>query len=114
MTSVQVMGVLGNLTKNALEATEAGETVTLSAAEEGDDIAFTVHNPAVMPPDIQKQIFQRSFSTKGGTGRGIGTHSVKLLTERYLKGTVSFTSQESAGTEFCVTIPVSLGTDQKS
>ena len=51
--------------------------------------------------DIQLQIFQRSFSTKGLT-RGLGTYSVKLLTENYLKGKVSFMSNALEGTVFSV------------
>ena len=39
-----------------------------------------------MPDEVKAQIFERSFSTKG-RGRGIGTYSIKLLTERYLEGT---------------------------
>lgn len=48
---------------------------------------------------------QRSFRTQGGTGRGIGTSSVKLLTEQYLRGTVSFASEPRRGTTFAVTLP---------
>ena len=33
-----------------------------------------------------RQVFLRSFSTKAATGRGIGTHSMKLIGERYLLG----------------------------
>jgi signal transduction histidine kinase len=44
-------------------------------------------------------VFQRSFSTKG-TGRGLGTYSIKLLTERYLGGRVWFESAEGHGTTF--------------
>jgi sensor histidine kinase regulating citrate/malate metabolism len=47
------------------------------------------------------QLFQRSFSTKGN-GRGIGTYSIKLLTENYLKGKVSFFSNEEEGTVFSI------------
>jgi sensor histidine kinase regulating citrate/malate metabolism len=47
------------------------------------------------------QIFQRSFSTKD-RNRGIGTYSVKLVTENYLKGKVSFISNEAEGTIFKV------------
>ncbi|MEI6915354.1 MAG: ATP-binding protein [Armatimonadota bacterium] len=100
--------VLGNLLKNALEATPDGGTVTISAREWGDNVSFDVHNPTVIPADVQKQMFQRSFSTKGGGGRGIGTHSVKLLTERYLLGRVSFASNDAIGTVFMVTLPKSL------
>ncbi len=48
-------------------------------------------------------MFNRTFSTKG-EGRGIGTYSIKLLTENYLKGTVSFVSNESKGTVFSIKV----------
>jgi|GEM_PF-59138 CheY-like chemotaxis protein len=96
--------VVGNMVKNALEATPEGGEVTVEAVEEDTCIAFHVHNPAAMPPHVKAQIFQRSFSTKG-TGRGIGTYSIKLLTERYLGGTVSFVSEEGEGTTFSFRLP---------
>ncbi|HEY3417645.1 MAG TPA: sensor histidine kinase [Armatimonadota bacterium] len=97
--------ILGNLVKNALEATEPGGTVTISAEESGDRLAFHVYDPGIMPEEIQQQLFQRSFSTKGGSGRGIGTYSVKLFTERYLQGKVEFTSKEPTGTTFSIVLP---------
>ncbi len=71
---------------------------------EAGRVWFEVHNPAYMPRDIQLQVFQRSFSTKG-EGRGLGTYSIKLLTERYLCGTVSFKSSPEEGTVFRVEYP---------
>ena len=97
--------ILGNLVKNAMEATPLGGTVTLFCIDDGDRITFGVTNPGVMAPEVQLQIFQRSFSTKGGTGRGIGTYSVKLFGERYLKGKVAFTSRELEGTTFTLSVP---------
>jgi hypothetical protein len=44
-------------------------------------------------------MFQRNFSTKG-PGRGVGTYSVRLLTERYLGGQVSLLSSPESGTRF--------------
>ena len=64
-----------------------------------------MHNPSVMPRDIQLQVFQRSFSTKG-SGRGLGTYSVRLFTEKYLGGSISFRSAEGEGTTFRVTLPL--------
>ena len=96
--------VLINLTKNALEASTPGETVTLRAIEKKDCVCFSVHNPSVMPEVVQLQMFERSFSTKG-TGRGLGTYSIKLITERYLNGSVSFTSTPDEGTTFRVCLP---------
>jgi signal transduction histidine kinase len=93
--------VLGNMLKNALEATPAGETVTLGARAAGDQLELWVNNPAFMPRDIQLQVFNRSFSTKGA-GRGIGTYSMRLLASRYLGGAVDFTTSETDGTTFRV------------
>lgn len=97
--------ILGNLAKNAIEATSRGETVTITATEEPATVTFSVCNPGVMPEEVQLQLFQRSFSTKGSDGRGIGTYSVKLFAERYLKGKVFFVSREPEGTIFSITIP---------
>lgn len=99
--------VIGNLVKNALEASPEGGVVTLGCSSDGDELSFSVHNPGEIPRPLQLQIFHRSFSTKE-PGRGIGTYSVKLLTERYLKGRVSFVSTAEAGTTFTVTYPLDL------
>jgi len=99
--------VLGNLVKNALEASAEGGTVTLDADRAGDDVIFGVHNATVMPESVQLQVFQRSFTTKKGKGRGIGTHSAKLIGERCLGGEVSFVSREPDGTRFTVRLPLS-------
>ncbi len=91
--------ILINMTKNAIEASPNGAVVRLSCEQAGDDLEFWVHNQGCMPEKVQLQIFQRSFSTKG-SGRGLGTYSMKLLGERYLKGRVSFTSSPENGTTF--------------
>ncbi len=97
--------ILINLAKNALEASDEGDTVTLGCQKTDDHIEFTVNNKGIIPEDVQFQIFQRSFSTKG-KGRGIGTYSIKLFTERYLKGTIHFTSDEATGTTFYAKYPI--------
>ncbi len=100
--------IIGNLLKNALEASGNGETVTLGCKRLDQEVQFWVHNETVIPHDVQLQIFQRLFSTKG-EGRGIGTYGVKLLTERYLKGKVHFISNQDDGTIFTVTLPIIFG-----
>jgi signal transduction histidine kinase len=99
--------IIGNMTKNALEATGQGDSIRLSCSREDNQIRFTVHNPGLIPKEVQLQIFQRSFSTKG-TGRGVGTYSIKLLSEQYLNGEVGFTSTESEGTSFYGIYPLGL------
>lgn len=96
---------LGNLLKNALEATEKGDKVTISFSTNEKNISIHIHNNYVIPENVQNQIFQRSFSTKTEKGRGLGTYSVKLLVESYLGGNASFTSNEAEGTIFTLSIP---------
>jgi signal transduction histidine kinase len=96
--------VLGNLVKNALEASQLEGVILLGADAKDGTVGLWVRNPEPMPPDVQLQVFQRSFSTKG-TGRGLGTFGVKLITEKYLKGKVSFESSPEVGTIFRIGIP---------
>lgn len=103
--------ILGNLVKNALESTPTGGAVTVSCHDSGEAVTFEVNNPGVIPREVQLQLFRRSFSTKDGTGRGLGTYSVKLFGERYLKGRISFESSEPDGTIFRFTLP-KPGADQ--
>ncbi len=97
--------ILGNMLKNALEAAEPGATVTLRGDVKFSYFVFSVHNNGYIPPLVQLQIFNRSFSTKG-TGRGLGTYSVKLLTEKYLQGRAGFISTRETGTTFFAIIPL--------
>jgi len=99
--------VLSNMVKNAVEASSSGDTIKLGVERIGEEIQFSVHNPSFMPSEVQLQVFQRSFSTKG-LGRGLGTYSMRLLSERYLNGSISFTSSKKHGTAFIARYPLIL------
>jgi K+-sensing histidine kinase KdpD len=101
--------ILGNMIKNALEATPDEGKVTIDCNIGREAVSIRVHNPGLMPKDVQQQVFQRSFSTKG-TGRGLGTYSMKLLGEKFLKGKVFFESTAESGTVFSL----ELNVNQKS
>jgi signal transduction histidine kinase len=98
--------IISNMTINALEATPFGGVVTVSARAEGSMVVIEVHNAGEIAADTQLQLFKRSFSTKASTGRGIGTYSMKLFGERYLKGKVSFRSSREEGTVFSFSLPL--------
>jgi CheY-like chemotaxis protein len=100
-------GVLGKMLKNALAATEPGGTVTIGCEATQGGIEFCVHNPGVIPQAAQLQIFQGPLSAKGG-GRIPGTYSMRLLTERYLGGTVRFESSPVHGTRFVAHYPTAV------
>lgn len=90
--------IIGNMLINALEATPEGGTVTLGCAAENLVLRFWVHNDQLIPNDVRARIFKKVSSTKG-SGRGIGTYSIKLLSEA-LGGEVHFSSTKSDGTVF--------------
>jgi signal transduction histidine kinase len=60
-----------------------------------------------MTREVQLGVFQRSFSTEG-SGRGLGTCSMKLIGERYLDGNVWFESSEEKGTVFYAEFPLEV------
>jgi signal transduction histidine kinase len=99
--------VLGNMLRNALEAAPPGGLVSLGCSREGAACRFWVHNPGAIPEEVRRHVFRRYFSTKG-RDRGLGTYSMKLLTEEYLGGRVGFTTDEREGTRFTVTLPLEL------
>ncbi len=97
--------VVANMMTNAIEAENNEGTVSIgiiSLNEKGSMI--WVHNQSYMTEDVQLQVFNRSFSTKG-SDRGLGTYSMKTLTEKYMKGKISFTSSPTNGTTFIIEIP---------
>lgn len=100
-----LMRALMNMVTNALEATEAGGEIRVSTEADSDTVTFLVWNRQAIPADVALRVFQRYFTTKAGTGRGLGTFAVKLLGERYLKGEVGFISTEAEGTTFSLRIP---------
>ena len=98
--------VLVNMMKNALEATPRGGTVKAWAERSAEGCELRVWNAGVIPPTVALQIFKRSFSTKPGRGRGLGTFSMKLLGERYLGGSVGLRSTAAEGTTFFIQLAV--------
>ena len=95
--------ILGNMVKNALEASLPGDIVTLGVNRSEAGLNFWVHNSAFIPAEYQQRVFQRDFSTKG-SGRGLGTYSMKLL-GCFLSGDVQFESNLESGTRFTLSLP---------
>ena len=92
--------VVGNMILNALEASQQGDRVLVKTDVHDGRIRISVINPGEIPAEVQLHLFKRSFSTKGREGRGLGTYSMKLLGERYLKGIVDFVSANGSTTFF--------------
>ena len=101
---------LGNLVKNAFEASSQDEVVKVFYDVLDNEIVLHVHNNKVIPENVQLQLFQRSFSTKRDKGHGIGLYSVKLIVQQYLKGRVDFISNAKDGTIFSIYLPKKTAT----
>lgn len=97
--------VLNNMLLNAVEASSAGSTVTVSHTVRDEHVIFSVHNQQTMSRRVELQVFHRSFTTKGA-GRGLGTYSIKLLTENFLGGEAWFETSAKSGTTFSVALPL--------
>jgi hypothetical protein len=102
---VLVSRVIINMLLNALEATELGGEVILRTIVDESRVTWQVWNSAHIPEKLQLRIFQKYFSTKTEIGKGHGTHTMKLLGEKYLGGTVAFVSNVAEGTTFSFTLP---------
>jgi len=98
--------IIVNMLLNAFEASSPNETIALWADVTNKAITFNVKNNSLIPDEYQKIIFHHPFSTKEGMMRGIGTWSMRLLGEQYLKGTVHFKSNIHDKTIFSFTLPL--------
>ncbi len=97
--------VFANMLKNALEASDEGDKILIGCRIASDDkVCFYVHNVQVMNDEVKANLFKRSFSTKG-LNRGLGTYSIRLLTEKFLKGKINYISEEHKGTTFSICLP---------
>lgn len=96
--------VLENILRNSCEALTRNSEITITIAETPYQINISISHPKVIPAEVQQRLFKEQISTKGRS-RGLGTKSIKLLTENHLGGKVNFISAESIGTTFTVTLP---------
>ncbi len=98
--------VLINMIKNAFEAGPPRDQIEIHQDFDprSGEVIISVSNSQHIAEDTQLLLFQKTFSTKGH-GRGWGTYSIKLLTEKYLKGSVSFISTKEKGTTFTIRVP---------
>ena len=96
--------ILGNLIKNALEATPEAGTVRIDCRSGGEETIFSINNPGEMPKELQTRVFRGGGTTKG-RGRGLGLRSIRLLVGA-LGGKIDLVSNTAEGTTFLLRLPV--------
>ncbi|RFT17100.1 MAG: sensor histidine kinase [Candidatus Saccharicenans subterraneus] len=96
--------VVSNLIKNALEASDSGQKVTVEAGFRRQAVIFSVKDEGrgITPEDSEK-IFEPFVSFKE-TGLGVGLYLVRKIVEAH-RGKIYLKSRPGAGTEFTVELP---------
>ena len=95
---------IANLVRNAVEASEDGDTVHVRVTS-GDEYELEVHNRAAVPEDVRDVFFDRYATSGKSNGTGLGTYVASLVT-RVHHGHISFTTSEQEGTRVTVRLPV--------
>ena len=95
--------VLGNLVKNAIEASPQEARISISLGV-NNAASIAVHNEGAIPSQIRNRFFEK-FTTAGKPGgTGLGAYSARLMV-RTMKGSIGFETSEEEGTTVTVTLP---------
>lgn len=95
-----LFSLLGNIIKNAYEASPRDSTVTVRVVD-GEKINIVVHNKGEVPEEIRDRFFEKNVTFGKAGGIGLGTYSA-LLIARSLGGTIRFISDATEGTTLSV------------
>lgn len=99
-----------NLISNGIYYNREGGTVTVSTAEEGNDLTVEICDTGIgISEDNLHFIFEEFFrvkckETQGLNGSGLGLPIAKRIIEAH-NGSIRVTSEVGKGTTFCVTLP---------
>jgi len=96
--------VFSNLVLNALQAMPDGGTLTITAAANDGSVAIAVHDTGIGIPEGMKDKLFSPLATGKAKGTGLGLAVVKRIVDAH-EGSVTFESEEGAGTTFTVTLP---------
>ncbi len=94
--------ICSNLLKNAIEASAAGQTVTVRLFANGQ-VHLAVHNPGEVEPSIRPVFFEKYATFGKADGNGLGTYSARLMTECQ-GGNIRLDSSAADGTTVTVTL----------
>ena len=101
-----------NLVVNAIEACQAGDTVTVSTELDGDEVVITVRDTGPgIPPEQQRNLFEPFFTTKP-QGTGLGLFSARRIVHEQLGGTIELDSRVGVGTVVSIRLPIPGAQDQ--
>jgi len=97
--------MLGNLMKNAVEASSKGGEVLVGLKAVGGQAVVFVHNASSLPEAQRAGFFQKHPSSAKPGGAGLGTYSARLSAEAQ-HGGIGLESSETEGTTITVRLPL--------
>jgi signal transduction histidine kinase len=96
-----------NLVRNAIEAMQQGGTLTLTCADDGEDLMLQVADTGPgIPQAIRGRVFEPFVSVGKKTGTGLGLANVKKIVEEH-GGSVEVEST-NRGATFTLRIPSAM------
>ena len=99
-------GAIQNLLTNAVDASDAGQRVTLKSSFIDEQWCCEVVDQGCgIPAAIQQQLFT-PFVTSKANGTGLGLAVVNTVVKAH-QGRLTWHSEAEQGTHFCLTMPVS-------
>ncbi len=100
--------MLSNLVRNAIEASEEGDTITIDTQpEKQNDVpgyGFHFHNTGVIPESFRHVFLEKTVKSTKANGTGLGSYIIGLVVRAH-KGVVSFESAPQTGTTIHVWFP---------
>ncbi|SIN87259.1 putative PEP-CTERM system histidine kinase [Parasphingorhabdus marina DSM 22363] len=98
--------ILGHLIQNAIDASEEGEPITMSARRRGLSAAIEIRDrgTGMSSEFVRSQLFKPFASSKEG-GFGIGAYEARQLAQA-MGGRLEVESKEGAGSRFTLILPL--------
>jgi two-component system chemotaxis response regulator CheY len=94
-----------NVTSNALDATEAGGSVTFSSRLAGGEVELAIEDTGNgIPEEVQPRVFEPFFTHGKARGVGLGMAIARRIVEEH-SGTIAFQTEPGRGTRFTLRLP---------
>ncbi len=104
-----LMDAIGNLVRNALEASNAGDVVSIDVDEHAPSdatptVEISIHNPADVPKEIRANLFEAYVTHGKRRGTGLGTYTARLVCDAH-DGSIEVRTGEGDGTTMTLMLP---------
>jgi signal transduction histidine kinase len=109
LSRTEISRILRNLVENAAHASQPSSSIDVSVGQLNSESFVTIADRgAGIPENVKPRLFEPDFTTKKGSGTGLGLFIVKDICEKKL-GRIDIESEVSRGTKITVFLPIESG-----